>query len=189
MSALLDVASLAGTWELDVKRTMVEFHTKGLWFMNVTGTFPAQRGSVAVRSDGIVTGVVVFDAASIDTGLRRRDVHLRSVDFLDAANHPTVTFVLTNARTLGPAEADIAGVLTARGVARDLQFRAVVAISDEAVVVTAEVDLDRREWGMTYAKFGARFKTRLQISAHLTRISSGPVNDTAPTAGEGSAGT
>ena len=60
---------------------------------------------------------VTIPAASVETGMEARDAHLRSADFLDAENHPALTFVSTRIAPKGDRWA-IAGDLTIRGVTR-----------------------------------------------------------------------
>jgi polyisoprenoid-binding protein YceI len=59
-----------------------------------------------------------ISAAGIWTGEPQRDEHLRSVDFLDVTNHPTITFKSTKAERIGGTEYQLTGELTIRGVTR-----------------------------------------------------------------------
>jgi polyisoprenoid-binding protein YceI len=87
------------------------------------GTFHAWR---VVRADidradpasGFVE--VEVDVASIDTGIERRDEHLRSADFFDVAKHPSIAFVSTKVSDVDPAAktAKLHGNLTMHGVTK-----------------------------------------------------------------------
>ena len=61
-----------------------------------------------------------IDVASLNTREARRDGTLRSPMFFDVENHPVMTFVSTSARAVGAADIDVSGVLTIRGIARDV---------------------------------------------------------------------
>ena len=91
----------------------------------VRGHFKNIRGSLvfdpANPSDASVE--VTIDAAGIWTGEPARDAHLRSVDFLDVANYPTITFKGNQLEILGESEALVAGDLTIRGITRSVPLR------------------------------------------------------------------
>ena len=61
------------------------------------------------------TVAITIDASSINTRVEMRDNHLRSPDFLDVANHPTITFKSASIRKTGENKVDITGDLTMRG--------------------------------------------------------------------------
>jgi polyisoprenoid-binding protein YceI len=111
---------------------------------------------------------LTIDAASIDTGNRRRDDHLRSADFFEAESNPSLTFDVTRATLGGPGQGTIEGSLTIKGVTRPLQVPVTFRRSGDSVDVEADVaDLDRRECGITWAKMGAGVHNRLVIHAHF----------------------
>jgi polyisoprenoid-binding protein YceI len=83
------LAGMVGTWQLDPKATIIEFHTTAMWGLaKVAGTIRAVQGSGAVGDDGAVSGELVLDAASIDTKIKRRDKHLRGRDFSMSLRSP-----------------------------------------------------------------------------------------------------
>jgi hypothetical protein len=63
-----DLSLVSGDWALDPSKTTVEFHTKAMWVMKVSGTAKATGGGAHIDADGTITGSLVIDAASIDTG-------------------------------------------------------------------------------------------------------------------------
>ena len=165
-----DVANISGKWKLDAAQTTIEFHTKAMWVLSVKGRFRALSGEGTVDDDGSVVGSLTFDAASVDTGNRRRDDHLRSPDFFEVKTYPAFTYEVSRATLSGPGRAILDGMLTIKGTARPMQVPVRFSRSGDGADVDAEVgDLDRREWGLTWAKMGAGVHNRLLVHAHFVR--------------------
>ena len=73
-------------------RTTVEFEVEHLWGLHtVRGRFRSFDGAYIVGPGGTEIELTI-DAASIDTGVARRDEHLRSPDFFFVALHPVMRF-------------------------------------------------------------------------------------------------
>lgn len=105
-------------WEIDVTHSELTFRIRHL-VSRVNGTFRTWRGHVVADPANLAGGSVEVEiqASSIDTRNDRRDNHLRSDDFFDAASHPTITFRSTRVAADG-RELRIHGDLTIRGVTR-----------------------------------------------------------------------
>lgn len=93
------------------------------WHMMVTrvrGHFKNVHGTLDFDPDHPETASVdvTIDSAGLWSGEPDRDAHLKSTDFLDVANHPTITFRGKNPRLVGANEAMLEGELTIRGVTR-----------------------------------------------------------------------
>ncbi len=89
----------AGTYEIDASHSVVEFVVRHLGLAKVRGRFNQFQGTIEIGDDPMDSSVeVTIDAASIDTRDEKRDEHLRSADFLDVANHPTIEFRSTGVR-------------------------------------------------------------------------------------------
>ena len=84
---------VAGTYQIDASHSVVEFVVRHLGLARVRGRFNDFTGTIEVGDGPARSRVdVSIDAASIDTRDAKRDEHLRSPDFLDVANHPTLEF-------------------------------------------------------------------------------------------------
>lgn len=168
-SGTTDLSLLAGAWTLDPARTTVTFHTKAVWVLKVKGTLRAVEGGGTVAADGTVNGTLVLDASSIDTGNAKRDTHLRSPDFFEVGTFPVMTFTATGVRPEGPDQVRVDGQLTIRDQTRPLSVLAQVAPAGATVTASAHVDLDRREWGVTWAKMGASVANHVVVDATFVR--------------------
>src|SRR5689334_18500965 len=82
-----------GTWSLDASHSQLEFAVKHLMISTVRGRFGTIAGTLTVPESGAPTVSAEVATASVDTRQEQRDAHLRSADFFDADNFPTITFV------------------------------------------------------------------------------------------------
>lgn len=162
----LTLSDLTGAWTLDPSRTTVQFQTKAMWILNVNGTLHATEGSGTVHGDGRVTGHLVIDANSIDTKNKKRDEHLRSADFFDVQEYPSVVFDVTEVHLGGPGKGTVEGNLAIRGVSRPIAFDTALRTEhDGAGTLDAHTEIDRSEWGLSWAKMGAGLHNRVAINA------------------------
>src|SRR5436305_5922654 len=97
------------TWALDPSHTTIEFGVKHMMVTTVKGRFTEFSGTLLGDLEGAHEGEidVEIQAASIDTRSEQRDAHLRSADFLDAENFPTITFRGTRIEPKGDDELDV----------------------------------------------------------------------------------
>ena len=101
-------------------RSSVRFKNKTFWGLaTVTGEFTEVRGAGQVTANGAVSGELVIGAASLKTGIGKRDEHLRSADFFDVENHPVIRVEVTGA---GAHRRDrhLRATLTVRGTTEPL---------------------------------------------------------------------
>lgn len=91
----------AGSWALDTAHSSVAFHVRHLGIAKVRGRFDRFETEFVVDETGAVTALgATIDLDSFDTGNPDRDAHVRTADFLDVANRPTLTFRATEPVTL-----------------------------------------------------------------------------------------
>jgi len=143
------------TWQLDTAHTVVSFTAKHMMITKVRGIFKGVTGTIDFNeADPASSSVeVTIPSGTIETGMEPRDSHLRSADFLDAENHPTLTFVSRGIAPQGDRWA-IKGDLTIRGVARPVVLDAaplgVVTGMDgrRHAGFEASARIRRSEWGL-----------------------------------------
>lgn len=136
------------TWTIDATHAEVGFSVRHLMISTVRGRFGAVTGSVTMdEADPNDSKIdVTVDVGSIDTRQEQRDNHLRSADFFDVAQHPTMHFVSTRIDGDVTGEFKVVGDLTIRGVTRE-------------VVLTAHAEGRGRDpWGGERAGFSASGK-------------------------------
>jgi polyisoprenoid-binding protein YceI len=145
----------AGTYNVDVSHSSVGFSVKHLMISNVKGNFSDFSGSfeydeVAHKLQKL-QGIV--KVASIDTGIEKRDAHLKSADFFNAPKNPDITFTLTK------VEDDKAyGELTMAGVTKAivLEYESGGSIKDpwgnQRVGISLHGKISREAFGITWNK-------------------------------------
>lgn len=173
-------APRAGTWTIDAAHSSVEVIARHLMLAKVRGRFGSFAGEIVVGDTPEDSGVeVTIDAASIDTGEPKRDEHLRSPDFLDVENHPTLTFRSSGARRTGERTLEVDGDLTIRGVVRpvtlDVEYLGVTQDpwGNTRAAFSATTEIDREEFGITWNQaletggvmVGRKLKVELEVSA------------------------
>jgi len=113
-------------WTVDPAHAELAFSVRHLMINNVRGRFGKVEGTVTVdNADPNKSKIdVTVDVNSIDTRQEMRDNHLRSADFFDAANYPTMHFV--SKRIVGDVTKDfqIIGDLTIRGTTHEVELKA-----------------------------------------------------------------
>ncbi|MCB5178179.1 YceI family protein [Streptomyces antimicrobicus] len=110
-----------GHWEIDPAHSTIAFTARHIGLARIHGRFNTFAGAVRIAERMEDSSMhVIIDTASIDTGLRMRDDHLRSADFLDAARHPTVEFYSERFIHRRGSRWTVAGALTLHGVSRSV---------------------------------------------------------------------
>lgn len=109
-----------GTWTVDPSHTEIGFSVRHLAISKVKGKFETFDATVVAAENPHDSRVeVTVDMASINTNNADRDNHLRTNDFFDIENHPTMTFVSTGLRVEGDTLL-LDGDLTLRGVTKPI---------------------------------------------------------------------
>jgi polyisoprenoid-binding protein YceI len=154
-------APAATTWDIDTAHSTAGFKVRHLMLAHVRGHLGPVTGTVVIdEQDPSRSRVdVSVDARGIDSREPKRDEHLRGADFLDVANHPTVTFRSTRVEALSGPDGDlrVTGDLTIRGVTRPVTLE-VEALApavktpwgDTRRGVSARARINRKDWGLRW---------------------------------------
>jgi polyisoprenoid-binding protein YceI len=158
--------SAGRSWRLDSARSQAEFRVPHFWGLaTVKGHFKHLDGWLHVGHDGRCEIELDLDAASLDTGNRKRDEHLRSPEFFDIDRHPTVSFRSTSAIDIGNGRLHVAGRLEAAGESAPLVLEAAFQQGDHGLEIAAATTVDQRRLGMTWSPLGMA-KTPVALALH-----------------------
>ncbi|MES2517984.1 MAG: YceI family protein [Bacteroidota bacterium] len=104
------------TWAIDASHSEIQFKVKHLVITTVTGHFKEFSGSVEA-GDSFENATISFEAKtdSINTNSEQRDAHLKSADFFDAEQFPTLSFTSTEFKKTSDDEFSLTGNLTMKG--------------------------------------------------------------------------
>jgi len=142
-------------FKLDADHTVVGFRIKHL-FSYVNGSFRKFEGSFEINPlDPAKSWVKAkIDAASIDTATPQRDEHLRSKDFFDVTQFPSITFESTAVKLTGRNKAEITGNLTIHGVTKPVVLDTVLGgvgkdpWGNHKAGLTATTKINRKDFGL-----------------------------------------
>lgn len=153
------IDELTGTWTLDPSHTSVELSVRHMMVATVRGRVQPKSGTLQIDPSGDPERSYVeveMDAASIDTGSNDRDNHLRSGDFLNVEEFPTMRFRSTRVDDRGDGTLLVRGDLTVRDVTRTISLETEVGgvVQDPwgnaRMGFSATASIDRTEFGLTW---------------------------------------
>jgi polyisoprenoid-binding protein YceI len=108
---------VAGTWDIDPTHSDVSFSVRHMMVSKVRGRFSGVRGRIVTGAAVLDSSVTAeIDVTSFDTGNAQRDEHVRSADYLHAAQFPTMNYRSTGVRWDDGLVVD--GELTLHGITR-----------------------------------------------------------------------
>jgi polyisoprenoid-binding protein YceI len=150
-----DTAAAPVRWQIDASHSELTFRIRHL-VSRVRGQFNTWSGTIVADPASLAGGSVSVDiqTASIDTNQERRDTHLRSADFFDAENHPTITFrstrVVANGRSIS-----VHGNLTIRGVTKPVVLEGEMldvggAAGRRRIGFEAQTTINRMDYGVSW---------------------------------------
>jgi len=153
--------SFAENWKIDPAHTSVEFKIKHLMISWVKGTFTDVQGAVIFdKAEPEKAAVnIQIATASVDTGNKKRDDHLRSPDFFDAASYPVMSFVSKKITLANGIPTQINGELTLHGETRTVTLE----VEEFSPTITdpwgntrrgasASTTINRKDFGLTWNK-------------------------------------
>lgn len=156
LETLLHDPDLAGGWNLVPDRSAITFKVRNMWgLVNVKGRFTDFAGDGQLTGKGAVFGRVDIRATSLDTGIGRRDKHLRSADFFDVDRFPEIGVVVTALRPTTGKAADVRANFTIKGITAELPLPVTISeLDDGSVRVAGETTLDRARFDLGWNRLG-----------------------------------
>jgi polyisoprenoid-binding protein YceI len=146
----------SGTWVLDPSHSEVTFSVRHMMISKVRGTFGMKSATLIAPENPLDAKVEAsVDVTSLDTKDAGRDAHLKSADFFDIENHPTMEFISTGAH-VKDGEFFVDGDLTIRGVTKPVSFEfefggfGTDPWGNYKAGATAKTVVNREEFGLTW---------------------------------------
>ena len=189
-------AGKASVWEIDPAHTSAQFAIRHLMVSTVRGDFRKVSGKVNLDDQDVTQSTVdaTIDVASIDTGIAKRDDHLRSPDFFDVAKHPTMTFKSKKIeKGSGDGNYKITGDLTLRGVTKEVvldfegNLKPVKSPQGKTLIGgMATTKINRKDFGLTWNAAletgGVAVGEDVTITIHIEMTQPNATAATTPTA-------
>ena len=124
LGASLPAHAAVETYDVDPVHSSVAFTIRHL-VSKVPGSFTKFQATLKVDRDNLEASDVsaTIDTASVNTGNEKRDTHLKTPDFFDAAKYPTITFQSTSWKKTGETTFDVTGDLTIHGVTKSVVLK------------------------------------------------------------------
>jgi len=148
-----------GNYTIDADKSNIEWVGKKLTEDHI-GTIKLKNGFIEIANHSIASGKFEMDMSTIIctdlSGESKEDLegHLRSDDFFSTKKHPTASFEISSS---APLQGDpngnnltINGKLTIKGITNEIQFPALLKITDHAITTKATIKFDRTKWDIKY---------------------------------------
>jgi polyisoprenoid-binding protein YceI len=151
----------ASTWKINPDHSSIQFQVRYMTVVNVKGAFDKFQGTVELDEKNLAKSTVnvSIDSTSINTGVEKRDEHLRTDDFFDCSKYPTITFVSKKVTPAGKGKLKVIGDLTMLGKTKEVILEVdgpTPAIKDpwgnSRRGATAKGKIDRKDFGLTWNK-------------------------------------
>lgn len=145
-------------WHIDPSHSEIQFSVRHMMISTVRGRFNKFSGTVEADEQN-PTGArvkVEVDVSSIDTGDEKRDTHLRSPDFFDIEEFPTMTFKSSRVEQLDDRHGRLHGDLTIRDVTKpvvlDVEYAGMAKSpwGTTSAGFSAETRINRKDWGLNW---------------------------------------
>jgi len=148
----------AVTYEVDPGHSGVLFRIKHMGVSNFYGRFNKVEGSYSLNTDkpGRSTVSIQIDAASMDTNSQQRDDHIKSQDFLNTTQYPTILFDSSKITAVKKKKNTfkVTGDLEFHGVTKSVTFEATLVGEANTRMgqrsgFEGELIIQRSDFGMT----------------------------------------
>lgn len=173
----------AGVYNIDPMHSKVGFNVDHLVISSVDGRFETFEGKIEVNEKIEKSKVEVsINTDSISTAVAKRDEHLKSADFFDAAKFPKITFVSKKV-TATKDGLQVVGKLTIKKVSKDVTLNVVYAgkvkdgYGQDKVAFKGQTEISRKDFGITYGtavEAGPVIGDKVTISLVVQAVASAP---------------
>ncbi len=159
LAVTITLSAEASEWSIDAVHSSIGFTVKHMMVSTVRGSFGAYESKVSFdpAKPASFSATLSIDAASINTGVEKRDNHLRNADFFEAEKYPKITFKSKKLEALGNAHYRVTGDLTIRDVTKEvvLEGEGFAAMyktpwGKTVTAVSAKGMINREDFGLKY---------------------------------------
>jgi polyisoprenoid-binding protein YceI len=149
---------LKTTWKIDPAHSNAQFVVRHMMITNVRGGFSGVQGTVVYDPDDLNSSSVdvTIEKNTLSTGDATRDTHVKSADFLDVENYPTITFKSKKITKDGD-DLKVTGDLTLHGVTKDVVLNVEGPTEEQKdpwgnirVGASATTKIKRSDFGLTW---------------------------------------
>lgn len=145
-------------WTIDDTHTRLGFSVRHMMVSTVRGHFTGYSGTVNIDADDFTKSTIEGEVLvnSVDTGVEKRDDHLRTSDFFEIEKFPKITFKSTKIEKKGGNDYVVSGDLTIRDTTKNISFNvefhgpAQDPWGRTVAGLSATSSLDRKDFGLTY---------------------------------------
>ena len=150
--ALFPAVLVADTLKIDPAHSTIAFKVRHV-LGNARGQFTKFSGTIEVdrQNPGQSSVSVKIVAASIDTGIAKRDDHLRG-ELFNVEKFPEITFKSSRVKQTGATSGEIVGDLMMHGVTRQVTLNVQMLSSDAKRWRVTTAPLRRSEFGLVFSK-------------------------------------
>ena len=136
------------SWKFDYAHSHIQFSARHMMITNVRGEFEKFTGEVEFDENNLLAtkATIEIDPSSINTREEKRDAHLRSADFFNVEQYPTIRFVTKHVTLTEPNHGRLVGDLTIKD------------ITHEVLLDVEYTGALKNPWGATVAGFNAEGK-------------------------------
>lgn len=145
-----------GVYDIDPMHSKAGFEVPHLVISSVEGKFKTLEGKINLNQNFSKSTVeAVLDAKSIDTGVEKRDEHLRSADFFNTDEFSQIKFKSTSIEGK-PDKFKLIGDLTIRGVTKRVTLESkylgsvVDGYGNQKVAIEGKTVISRKDFGLTW---------------------------------------
>ena len=146
------------SWSVDPMHTQVEFSAKHMGIMTVKGQITGVQAMIDFNEDDFTASSVraSIEAHTLSTHDERRDAHLKSPDFLDVEQFPTITFKSTRIEHAAHDQYTMTGDLTIKDVTRQVSLDVVYSgqakdpMGNIHAGFSAYTTINRKDWGLNW---------------------------------------
>lgn len=151
---------------VDAEQSVVEFSVKNLGFNKVKGTIKGMSGTVAFDPKDLTKAKfnTSIDVATLDTGNKKRDKHLRSEDFFEAENYSTIRFESKKIEKTADGY-NTSGTLTIKDVSKMIEIPFTVVEAGNKMTLNGTLTINRKDYnvGNSISNFMANEEVNLSI--------------------------